>query len=137
MLAMSNGSAAEISKPRPIRCFSPRGRKPGTNLAAGTFSLLNGLIGDRGFPMIHLRYVVVRREGEWKIVQAGRRHSGSYPSRRQALCAAIEYAEKDGQPGRRVEVLVREEDGHFLTEWSFGRDLHPDEATQPILTPSR
>jgi hypothetical protein len=88
-------------------------------------------------PMNHLRYVVVRREGEWKIVQAGRRHSGSYPSRRQALCAAIEYAEKDGQPGRRVEVLVREEDGHFLTEWSFGRDLHPDEATQPILTPSR
>jgi len=86
--------------------------------------------------MNHLRYVVVRREGEWKIVQGGRRYSGSYPSRRQALCAAIEYAEKDGRPGRRVEVLVREEDGHFLMEWSFGRDLHPDAATQPILTPN-
>jgi hypothetical protein len=34
-------------------------------------------------------------------------------------------------------VLVRHEDGHFLTEWAFGRDLHPDAAARPILTPSR
>jgi hypothetical protein len=84
-----------------------------------------------------LRYVVVRREAEWKIVRAGRRYSGSYPSKRLALCAAIEFAEEDGHAGRRVEVLVRHEDGHFMTEWVFGRDPPPDPATHPILTPNR
>jgi|HubBroStandDraft_6_1064221.scaffolds.fasta_scaffold1944604_2 hypothetical protein len=87
--------------------------------------------------MNQVRYVVVRREAEWKIVRAGRRYSGSYPSKRQALCAAIEFAEQDGHAGSRVEVLVRHEDGHFLTEWVFGRDLHPDAAARPILTPNR
>src|ERR1700730_4380011 len=87
--------------------------------------------------MNHLRYVVVRREHEWNIVQGGRRYSGSYPSKREALYAAIEFAEKDGHAGRRVEVLVRQEDGHFLTEWSFGRDLRADEASRPLLTPNR
>jgi hypothetical protein len=86
---------------------------------------------------MNLRYVVVRREDEWKIVQGGRRHSASYPSKRQALCAAIEFAEQDGRAGRRVEVLVRQEDGHFSTEWIFGRDLRPGEPAQPILTPNR
>jgi hypothetical protein len=87
--------------------------------------------------MNHLRYVVVQREEEWKIVQGGRRYSGSYPSKRQALSAAIEIAEMDGHAGRRVEVLVRHEDGHFLTEWIFGRDPHPDASSRPILTPNR
>jgi hypothetical protein len=87
--------------------------------------------------MNYLRYVVVRREDEWKIVQGGRRYSGSYPSQKQALCAAIEFAERDCQAGRRVEVLVRHEDGHFLTEWTFGRDLRLDAAASPILTPNR
>jgi hypothetical protein len=86
--------------------------------------------------MMNLRYVVVRREAEWMIVQGGRRYSGSYPSQRQALCAAIEFAERDGHAGRRVEVLVCQEDGHFSTEWMFGRDLRSD-AAQPILTPVR
>jgi hypothetical protein len=83
---------------------------------------------------MNLRYVVVRREAEWKIVQGGRRYSDSYSSQRQALCAAIELAQRDGYAGRRVEVLVRQEDGHFLTEWMFGRDLSSD-AARPMLTP--
>jgi hypothetical protein len=62
---------------------------------------------------------------------------GSFPSKRQAVCAAIEFGEKDGHAGRRVEVLVGHEDGHFLTEWSFGRDPHRDEAARPIVTPCR
>ena len=86
--------------------------------------------------MDHLRYVVVRREDEWKIVQGGRRFPGSYPGKSQALCAAIEFAERDGYAGRRVEVLVRHEDGHFLTEWIFGTGAPPDEAG-PMLTPNR
>jgi hypothetical protein len=87
--------------------------------------------------MKHLRYVVVRREGEWRIVQGGRLWSGSYPGKRQALCAAIEFGEQDGRAGRRVEVLVGHEDGHFLTEWIFGRDPRCDDAARPIVTPSR
>ena len=86
---------------------------------------------------MNLRYVVMRREDEWKIVQADRRHSGSYPSQRQALCAAIAIAEQDSRAGRRVEVLVRQEDGHFLTERIFGCELAPDAAARPMLTPIR
>lgn len=85
---------------------------------------------------MNLRYVVVQREHEWKIVQGGRRYSGSYPSQRQAVSAAIEFAERDGHAGRRVEVLVRQEDGHFSTEWIFGRDPRSDAAARPILTPN-
>jgi hypothetical protein len=84
-----------------------------------------------------MRYVVVRREAEWQIVQGGRRYSGSYPSKTQALCVAIEFAEKDGHAGRRAEVLVGHEDGHFLTEWIFGHGPHPDATVRSILTPSR
>jgi Uncharacterized protein conserved in bacteria (DUF2188) len=87
--------------------------------------------------MNHLRYVVVRREDEWKIVQGGRRYAGSYPSQRQALSAAIEFAEMDGHAGRRVEVLVRDEEGHFLIQWMFGRDLLQDASARPMLTPNR
>ena len=75
--------------------------------------------------MHNLRYVVWDYEGEWKIVRGGRRFSGSYPSKSQAMCAAIECAEKDAHTGQPAEVLVRHEDGCFLTEWTFGRDPHP------------
>jgi hypothetical protein len=87
--------------------------------------------------MNHLRYVVVRREDEWQIVQGGRRHSGSYPNKRQALSAAIEFAEVDGHAGRRVEVLVRDEDGHFLIEWMFGHGSRRDASAEPMLMPYR
>jgi hypothetical protein len=67
------------------------------------------------------RYVVINREGEWQIKQAGRRFSGSYASKTQALSAAIEFAAKDGDEGHSVEVLVRTEDDHFVTEWAATR----------------
>ena len=35
------------------------------------------------------------------------------------------------------EVLVRNEDGRFLTEWKFGNDPDPHEAARPMLTPNR
>ncbi len=40
------------------------------------------------------RYIVVKEEGEWQIRQAGRHFSVSYSSKTQALCAAIELAER-------------------------------------------
>ncbi len=77
------------------------------------------------------RYVVVNQEGDWQIKQAGRHFSGSYASKTQALCAAIEFAEKDGNEGHEVEVLVRHEDERFVTEWVYGRDGHPDKLARP------
>ena len=53
------------------------------------------------------------------------------PSKAQALSAAIELAEKDGERGDAPEVLVRREDDRFITEWVYGDDLHPDDAARP------
>ena len=57
-----------------------------------------------------------------------------FPSKAQALCAAIGLAEKDGKRGHAPEVLVRHEDDRFITEWVYGKDLHPDEAARPAAT---
>jgi hypothetical protein len=42
------------------------------------------------------------------------------PSKAQALCAAIELAEKDGARGEAPEMLVRHEDDRYITEWVYG-----------------
>jgi hypothetical protein len=77
------------------------------------------------------RYVVVNIEGEWRIRQAGRHFKEAYPSKAQALCAAIEFAEQDGDEGLTAEVLVRHEDDHFITEWVYGEDPHANNAALP------
>ena len=74
------------------------------------------------------RYVVLNQGGEWRVRQASRRISGYYASKSQALCAAIELAEQDGAHGSFAEVIVRHEDDHFVTEWVYGREAHPEEA---------
>lgn len=79
------------------------------------------------------RYVVLNQDGHWKIVQGGRRYSGSYPSKMQAMCAAIEYAERDGGAGFEAKVLVRHEDGRFITEWMFGHDARPTADARPTV----
>lgn len=81
------------------------------------------------------RYVVVNLEGEWQIKQAGRHFSGSYATKTQALCAAIEFAEEDGRAGHFAQVLVRHEDDHFVTEWVYGREVRGDEAARPQVMP--
>ena len=57
--------------------------------------------------------------------------TATFPSKAQALCAAIELAEKDGVRGHAPEVLVRHEEDRLITEWDYGEDLHPDEAARP------
>jgi hypothetical protein len=125
--------SAAVMSPCHLRA-SPQ-QVSGTDFAVVAFFQMHQLANEK--LMNHLRYVVVRHEAEWTIVQGGRRYSGSYPSKRQAVGAAIEFGEKDGRAGRRVEVLVGHEDGHFLTEWIFGRDPRRDEAARPIVTPTR
>ena len=87
--------------------------------------------------MIKPRYVVLCPEGAWLIKRAGHHFSGSYASKAAALCAAIGYAERDGDSGCISEVLVRHEDDHFVTEWVYGRDPVPDEAARPDRASAR
>jgi hypothetical protein len=77
------------------------------------------------------RYIVLNHDGAWEIKNARGRVTATYPSKAQALCAAIELAEQEGVRGQSPEVLVRHEDNRFITEWVYGRDLHPDEAARP------
>jgi hypothetical protein len=86
--------------------------------------------------MLNSRYVVVSEESRWQIVRGGRRFPETYQSKTQAVCRAIAFAERDGLAGRRAEVMVRHEDGHFITEWVYGEDLHQDKATRPPLLSS-
>jgi hypothetical protein len=83
--------------------------------------------------MLNLRYVVVSEESRWQIVRGGRRFPETYPSKTLAVCSAIAHAERDGLAGRRAEVMVRHENGLFITEWVFGKDVHATKAVQPPL----
>jgi hypothetical protein len=83
--------------------------------------------------MLNVRYVVVSEDSRWQIVRGGRRFPETYPSKTRAICSAIAYAERDGLAGRRTEVMVRHENGLFITEWVFGDDVHAAKAAQPPL----
>ena len=74
--------------------------------------------------MPRAQYFVTKRNGEWKI-RAGYRHSDPYPTKREALQAAIDFAERDGQAGREAQVLVQGEDRLFRPAWTYGRDAYP------------
>ena len=60
--------------------------------------------------MHNLRYGVWDSEGEWKFACSGHRLGGTYPSKSEAMSAAIESGEQDGHAGRPAEVLVRNRD---------------------------
>jgi len=72
------------------------------------------------------RYIVASAGAQWKIVRGGPHRLELYPTKTQAVCAAIELAEHD--PG--AEVLVRHEDGYVLTEWVQGQEA-PEKAARP------
>jgi predicted DNA-binding WGR domain protein len=76
------------------------------------------------------RYVVMNQNGGWQIRNAHCHVITNFPSKVQALYAAIELAEKDGKRGYSPEV----QDDRFITEWVYGEDLHPDEAARPAAT---
>jgi hypothetical protein len=91
----------------------------------------------RGQSMTQAQYFVLNDNGQWKI-KAGYRHTGPYDSKNAAMCAAINYAEKDGQTGRNAQVLVQGEDRTFRVEWTYARDPYPSEAAHPRpATPAR
>jgi hypothetical protein len=75
--------------------------------------------------MAEVRYLVVKRNGEWKIT-VGSAQMGPYPDRIDAIDAAIEMADRDGRDGRDSQVLVRGEDKQLRIEWTYGRDPYPE-----------
>jgi hypothetical protein len=87
-------------------------------------------------PMLNLRYVVVSEESRWQIVHGGRRFPETYPSKRQAVRSAIALAERDGLAGRRAEVMVRHENGLFITERVFGANVGAERAAARLLLAS-
>jgi len=108
-------------------------RPSGTNVAASSFypgSASFPLAPNPGMNMHSPRYIVVNAGEQWKVVRgAPHRRFDPYPTKTQAVCAAIELAENDGDAG--AEVLVRHEDGYFVTEWVHGQDPAPDKAARP------
>ena len=88
--------------------------------------------------MLNSRYIVVNHDSGWRIVQGGRRFPGTYSSKSQALSHAIAFAEQEGNAGRQAAVVVRHEDGRFITEWVFGEARPQEEAEeQPRIVPRR
>jgi hypothetical protein len=85
--------------------------------------------------MLRMRYVVMTQARDWVVFQ-GRRRLGAFPDKTQATSAAIGLAEDAGTKERPTEVLVRHEDGRFLTEWTFGVDIQADSAARPIIPPT-
>jgi hypothetical protein len=75
--------------------------------------------------MAEVRYLVTKRNGEWKI-NLGSSRMGPYRDKTQAIETAIDMADRDGRNGRDSQVLVRGEDRQFLIEWTYGRDPYPD-----------
>ena len=69
------------------------------------------------------RYVVTTQDGGWQIRNVHHHVAATFPSKAQALCAAVELAEKDGGRGHAPEVVVRHKDDRFITEWVYGEDL--------------
>jgi Uncharacterized protein conserved in bacteria (DUF2188) len=90
---------------------------------AGTFMAKSRHTGGHAKPQ-QAQYFVVRHRDQWKI-KAGYRTTGAYPSKAHALCAAVDFAEKDGMAGRPAQVLMQDENGHFRTAWIYGQDPYP------------
>ena len=67
----------------------------------------------------HSFYVVFDR-GQWSIKYVDRK-IGPFPSRQDAINAAIEAAHGSGYIGHETEVVVESEDGSFQTIWTYGQ----------------
>lgn len=67
------------------------------------------------------RFYVLFDQGQWRI-KFGDRKIGPFPSRQDAINAAIEAAQGSGCIGHETEVLVEDEDGSFPVIWSYGQE---------------
>jgi hypothetical protein len=70
------------------------------------------------------RYFIVREGDEWWIKFDGEEF-GPYRSQNEATLFAIDAAQKLGEHGETSEVCLMGENGHFHSEWTYGRDIYP------------
>mgnify|MGYP002401894404 CR=1 FL=1 len=60
---------------------------------------------------LHLRYIVERQREAWTVRMQGGDCAGAFPSRRDALEAALRDAERVSDLGHHVQVFARRADG--------------------------
>ena len=70
------------------------------------------------------RYFIVQQDDQWAI-KFNDEEYGPYKSKDEAMLFAIDAAQKLGEYGGNAEVVLMGEDGHFHTEWAYGRDAAP------------
>ncbi len=70
------------------------------------------------------RYFIVQKGDGW-VIQFGGDDFGPYQTRREAMLFAVDAAQKLGEKGENAEVCLLGENGHFLPEWTYGRDSYP------------
>ena len=75
--------------------------------------------------MPNSRYFIVRIDDGWAIRFAGG-DFGPYQTQQEAMMFAVDAAQRLGEArGENAEVCLLGENGHFLPEWTFGRDTYP------------
>jgi hypothetical protein len=74
--------------------------------------------------MPHARYFIVRQADDW-IIKFEDEEFGPYSSQAEAMLFAIDAAQKLGEQGDTAEVCLMGENGHFRSEWTYGRDPYP------------
>lgn len=61
--------------------------------------------------LLHLSYIVERQRETWTVRMQGGDCAGAFPSRRDALKAALHDAERVCELGHHVQVFARRADG--------------------------
>jgi hypothetical protein len=74
--------------------------------------------------MPHARYFVLQDGDAW-LIRLDDESFGPYGSKTAAMLFAIDAAQKLGEYGQEAEVCLMGENGHFRTEWAYGRDAYP------------
>jgi hypothetical protein len=75
--------------------------------------------------MPHSRYFIAETADGWMIRFADAAF-GPYQTRQEAMMFAVDAAQRLGEArGENAEVCLLGENGHFVPEWTFGRDSYP------------
>jgi hypothetical protein len=68
------------------------------------------------------RYFVVRNADDTWMIQFQGEAFGPYKTQSEAMLFAIDAARKLGKRGDTAEVCLMGIDGHFRSEWAYGRE---------------
>jgi hypothetical protein len=68
------------------------------------------------------RYFVARNSDDTWTIQFEGESFGPYKSQSEAMLFAVDAARKLGRRGDTAEVCLMGIDGHFHSEWTYGRE---------------